>query len=296
MVREPGGVGPHRFRIGAGLPRHDGPGPSISDRSKGARPGNLTRSSPGPRGYWRGIRPQEESALAGTHPRLSRRRFGGHRRGLPPRAPGRGDRDSRASGDPLLAGHRPPGDRRPSGRGDRQLDPRTRPHLRHSCRWLRRLDGADRRGDRCARFRLRGVVPAARWDRGRTAHRAADLVRRGHGRAGRSDNLLFLYVFWEITSVTSYLLIGNDHADARARAAALQALLVTSAGGLAMLVGFVLLGQASGTYRLSEILTAPPTGAAVTVALILVLVGAMSKSAQIRSNRGCRAPWSRRRP
>ena len=61
-----------------------------------------------------------------------------------------------------------------------------------------------------------------------------------------SDNLLFLYVFWEITSVTSYLLIGNKYADARARAAALQALLVTSAGGLAMLVGFVLLGQAAG--------------------------------------------------
>ena len=95
-----------------------------------------------------------------------------------------------------------------------------------------------------------------------------------------SDNLFFLYTFWELTSVTSYLLIGNDHADARARASALQALLVTSAGGLAMLVGFVLLGQAAGTYRLSEIVASPPSGTTVTVALVLVLVGAMTKSAQ----------------
>ena len=77
-----------------------------------------------------------------------------------------------------------------------------------------------------------------------------------------ADNLLVLYTCWELTSVTSYLLIGNDHADARARAAALQALLVTSAGGLAMLGGFVLLGQAAGTYRLSAILAAPPSGTA----------------------------------
>jgi multicomponent Na+:H+ antiporter subunit A len=95
-----------------------------------------------------------------------------------------------------------------------------------------------------------------------------------------SDNLFFLYTFWELTSVTSYLLIGNDHADARARASALQALLITSAGGLAMLVGFVLLGQSAGTYRLSEIVASPPSGTTVTVALVLVLLGAMTKSAQ----------------
>ena len=52
-----------------------------------------------------------------------------------------------------------------------------------------------------------------------------------------ADNLLLLYVCWELTSITSYLLIGNDHTDATARAAALHALLVTAAGGLAMLGG-----------------------------------------------------------
>jgi NADH:ubiquinone oxidoreductase subunit 5 (subunit L)/multisubunit Na+/H+ antiporter MnhA subunit len=75
-----------------------------------------------------------------------------------------------------------------------------------------------------------------------------------------TDNLLVLYVCWELTSVTSYLLIGFDDTKATARAAALQALLITSAGGLAMLAGFVLLGQAAGTYTLSAILAARPSG------------------------------------
>ena len=82
-----------------------------------------------------------------------------------------------------------------------------------------------------------------------------------------ADNLLVLYGFWELTSVTSFLLIGNDHEDPKARAAALQALLVTGAGALAMLAGFIVLGQAAGTYSLSAILADPPDGGAVTVAL-----------------------------
>jgi multicomponent Na+:H+ antiporter subunit A len=95
-----------------------------------------------------------------------------------------------------------------------------------------------------------------------------------------ADDLLLLYVCWELTSVTSYLLIGNRHEQARARAAGLQALLVTSAGGLAMLAGFVLLGQEAGTFRLSAILASPPAGTVVSVAILLVLLGAFTKSAQ----------------
>ena len=95
-----------------------------------------------------------------------------------------------------------------------------------------------------------------------------------------ADNLFVLYGFWELTSVTSFLLIGNRHADAVARAAALHALLVTGAGALAMLAGFIILGQAAGTYRLSELLADPPTGATVAVAVVLVLLGAFTKSAQ----------------
>ncbi|MGE0796493.1 MAG: proton-conducting transporter membrane subunit, partial [Acidimicrobiia bacterium] len=95
-----------------------------------------------------------------------------------------------------------------------------------------------------------------------------------------ADNLLLLYVCWELTSITSYLLIGIDDADPEARAAALHALLVTGLGGLAMLGGFVLIGQEAGTYQISSILTAPPTGTTTAVALVLVLLGAFTKSAQ----------------
>ena len=95
-----------------------------------------------------------------------------------------------------------------------------------------------------------------------------------------ADNLIVLYGFWELTTITSFLLIGNEHRNGRARAAALQALLVTSLGALAMLAGFIVIGKAAGTYRLSAIVERPPSGTAVDVALALVLLGAFTKSAQ----------------
>ena len=95
-----------------------------------------------------------------------------------------------------------------------------------------------------------------------------------------SDHLLALFVFWELTSITSYLLIGNDDEQPQARAAALSAILITGMGGLVMFAGFVVIGQDAGTYRLSELLVAPPTGAAASVGVVLVLVGAFTKSAQ----------------
>ncbi len=95
-----------------------------------------------------------------------------------------------------------------------------------------------------------------------------------------SDNLLGLFLFWEMTSITSYLLIGIDDTRAQARVAALRALMVTGGGGLALLAGFVLLGQAAGTMSLSGVLAASPDGAVVEVALVLVLLGAFTKSAQ----------------
>ncbi|HEU0170556.1 MAG TPA: hydrogen gas-evolving membrane-bound hydrogenase subunit E [Acidimicrobiales bacterium] len=98
-----------------------------------------------------------------------------------------------------------------------------------------------------------------------------------------ADNLILLFGFWELTSITSFLLIGNDHESVKARAAALQALLITGTGGLAMLAGFVLIGQAvdgGGSFQLSRVLADPPTGTPVTVGLVLVLVGAFTKSAQ----------------
>ena len=95
-----------------------------------------------------------------------------------------------------------------------------------------------------------------------------------------ADNLLVLYVFWELTSVTSYLLIGVDDTKAEARSAAQHALLVTGLGGLVMLAGLVLLGQQAGTFQLSAVLANPPSGTVTSVALVLVLIGAFTKSAQ----------------
>ncbi|WP_101950488.1 Na+/H+ antiporter subunit A [Mycobacterium sp. 3519A] len=94
-----------------------------------------------------------------------------------------------------------------------------------------------------------------------------------------SDNMLVLYVFWELTTVLSFLLVGHYAERATSRRAATQALLVTTFGGLAMLVGIVVLGNLAGTYLLSELVAAPPTGAAAAVGIVLVLVGALSKSA-----------------
>lgn len=97
-----------------------------------------------------------------------------------------------------------------------------------------------------------------------------------------ADHLLTLFVFWELTTIASYLLIGYDDHSARARSAALHAALVTGAGGLAMLGGFVVLGEAAGTYRISELVAgSPPSGAGVVVAWVLVLIGAATKSAQV---------------
>ncbi|WP_067432347.1 Na+/H+ antiporter subunit A [Nocardioides jensenii] len=96
-----------------------------------------------------------------------------------------------------------------------------------------------------------------------------------------SDDLLLLYVFWELTTVFSYLLIGNDPGRRASRLAAMQALIVTTLGGLAMLVGVLMLGQLSGTHLASELVADPPTGAVATVAVVLVLVGAVSKSALV---------------
>lgn len=95
-----------------------------------------------------------------------------------------------------------------------------------------------------------------------------------------SDHLIALFIAWELTSITSYLLIGNDDTNPRARAAALQAIFITGAGGLALLVGLVILGQSAGTYRISEMIETPPTGGAVSAGLVLVLLGAFTKSAQ----------------
>ncbi len=99
-----------------------------------------------------------------------------------------------------------------------------------------------------------------------------------------AGDLITLFIFWELTSITSYLLIGLDHDRKSARDAALQALLVTGGGGLALLVGFILLGQVAGTFDLGELalLGSEVQGSALYVPiLLLILLGAFTKSAQV---------------
>lgn len=94
-----------------------------------------------------------------------------------------------------------------------------------------------------------------------------------------SDNLLVLYIFWELTTVLSFLLVGHYAERLTSRRAAVQALLVTTAGGLAMLVGVIVLGHVGGSFLLSDLIANPPTGLTASVGLVLVLIGALSKSA-----------------
>ena len=110
---------------------------------------------------------------------------------------------------------------------------------------------------------------------------AAELVAFSGAMFGlvTSDNTLVLYVFWETTTVLSFLLVGHYAERSMSRRAATQALLVTTFGGLAMLVGIIMLGNLTGSYLLSELVADPPTGLAASVAVVLVLVGALSKSA-----------------
>ncbi|MBO9362164.1 MAG: putative monovalent cation/H+ antiporter subunit A [Thermoflexus sp.] len=98
-----------------------------------------------------------------------------------------------------------------------------------------------------------------------------------------ADNVLTMFIFWELTSLTSFLLIGFEHEREAARSAALQALLVTGAGGLALLAGLVLLAQVGGSSEFSVLIR---EGRAIQQhplylpILLLILIGAFAKSAQ----------------
>ena len=98
-----------------------------------------------------------------------------------------------------------------------------------------------------------------------------------------ADNLLLLVVFWECTSLSSFLLIGFWRDRSEGRQGARMALTVTGAGGLALLAGVLLIGQITGSFELSEVLyqrellQAHPL---FPLALVLVLLGAFTKSAQ----------------
>ncbi|MGY6741466.1 MAG: putative monovalent cation/H+ antiporter subunit A [Cecembia sp.] len=98
-----------------------------------------------------------------------------------------------------------------------------------------------------------------------------------------SDNLITLFIFWELTSISSFFLIGFNNEEASSRKSAMMALGITGFGGLVMLAGFVWIGSIAGTYSLTELMTQPEvlTGNSGYVwILVLVFIGAFTKSAQ----------------
>lgn len=98
-----------------------------------------------------------------------------------------------------------------------------------------------------------------------------------------SGNLLILFIFWELTSLSSYLLIGYYHDDEKSRKSALMAMLVTVSGGLFMLAGIVLIGIDAGTLDVGKLIDNPSliTGSArIQTIILLLILGAITKSAQ----------------
>ncbi|WP_420194784.1 monovalent cation/H+ antiporter subunit A [Marinobacter sp. GH_1] len=98
-----------------------------------------------------------------------------------------------------------------------------------------------------------------------------------------SENLLFMLVFWELTSLVSFLLIGFNWSSRGARRGARMSLVITGGGGLALLAGILLLGNMAGSFQLSDILSQGETlkqHSLYPLMLSLVLLGAFTKSAQ----------------
>ncbi|ALG29838.1 cation:proton antiporter [Glutamicibacter halophytocola] len=100
-----------------------------------------------------------------------------------------------------------------------------------------------------------------------------------------ADDVIIMFIFWEITSVLSYLLIGFNQALITARRSAMNALIVTTLGGLVMLAGILMIGAKAGSYQLSEIIASSDQlvalGGYTDVAVALIIVGAISKSALV---------------
>ena len=98
-----------------------------------------------------------------------------------------------------------------------------------------------------------------------------------------SDNIFVLYVFWELTSIASFLLIAYWFEREKSRYGALKSLLITILGGLAMLAGLIMMAMMTGTYSIREMLASidSVTNHYLFIpAMVLVLIGAFTKSAQ----------------
>lgn len=97
------------------------------------------------------------------------------------------------------------------------------------------------------------------------------------------DNIFMLYTFWELTSVSSFLLIAFWYERKRSRQGALKAMLITVSGGLAMLAGFIMLALVANTFSIRELIDSTDvlqTSSLFIPAMILIIMGAFTKSAQ----------------
>jgi multicomponent Na+:H+ antiporter subunit A len=98
-----------------------------------------------------------------------------------------------------------------------------------------------------------------------------------------SDNILLIFIFWELTSISSFFLIGFNNDNADSRRSALTALSVTGLGGFFLLAGLIIISQITGTYSISELMAASDViqnHELYPVVLGLVFIGAFTKSAQ----------------
>jgi multicomponent K+:H+ antiporter subunit A len=98
-----------------------------------------------------------------------------------------------------------------------------------------------------------------------------------------AGDLITLFIFWEGTSITSYLLIGHKYKDPDAQRGAFKALFITGGGGIALLAGLLFLGSISGTYQIAEILRSGDlirSHVYYPAMFTLIAIGALTKSAQ----------------
>lgn len=98
-----------------------------------------------------------------------------------------------------------------------------------------------------------------------------------------SDNLISIFVFWELTSIASFFLIGYNNEDSSARKSAMTSFLITGLGGFFLLAGFLMIGNITSTYSIQELLTSSAVlqnSPQYVLILVFVFLGAFTKSAQ----------------
>jgi multicomponent Na+:H+ antiporter subunit A len=96
-----------------------------------------------------------------------------------------------------------------------------------------------------------------------------------------SDDLLLLFIFWDLTAIASYFLIGFDRDEPASRPAALMALLVTGGTAILMLVGVMMLWAQTGTTSIADLAAQAEGGVAFSIAIWLIAIAALAKSAQM---------------